>query len=103
MESLVLEVLGRYIVTGIVAHATLFAIMFTRIIWFMVKGTSGVSEVVIRSRRGNEWTEQVDKRPKASLGEMLLRFVVWPYGVIKIANIYFKEEPRLIRILNGKG
>ena len=103
MESLVVEFLERYIMMGIVAHAVLFATMFTRIMWFTFKGASGMSEVVIRSRRGNEWTEQVNKRSKKSLGVMLLRFVVWPYGVIKIANIYFKEEPRLIRKLNGKG
>lgn len=101
MVNLVMEMIRRYIVYGCIAYAALFTVMFTRIIWFTVKGTSNMAEVTIRSRRGNEWAEEVQGRPKASRGQMLLRFAVWPYGIIKISNMYFnKEEPRLIRKLN---
>lgn len=103
MENLVMEMIERYIVYGCIAYAALFTVMFTRIIWFTVKGVSNMSEVAIRSRRENEWAEEIKGRPKASRGEMLLRYAVWPYGIIKISNIYFgKEEQKLIRKLNGR-
>ena len=98
MTNLVLEILARYMISGIIAYGALFVFLFVRIIVKLCKGTDDDAEIILRGRR---LTESAEKQERASKAEMARRYILWPYGVLKILDGYLKNEPQLIRKMNG--
>lgn len=97
MTNLVTEMIGRYVVSGLIMYAILYIGLITRISVLMIRGTKSMSEVAIRGRRLSAFPEKVKS---ASRWMMAVRYIVWPYGIVKIMNNYVKIEPRLIRMMN---
>ena len=100
MTNLVMEMIGRYVVSGLVMYGALFIGLMIRLIVLMFRGASSASDAIIRGRRLNGFT---DSAKKASKWEMAIRYVVWPYGIIRILDMYLKIEPKLIKEMTSDG
>ena len=101
MTNLVLAMVGRYILSGMIMYGLLFIVIVARLTVALCRGCNNGAEATIRARRLSSWTEEA-KIKQASKTEMAIRYLVWPYGVIKSLKIYLKEEPKIIRkMVNG--
>lgn len=100
MTNLVMEMIGRYVVSGLVMYVALFIGLMVRLTVLIFRGASSASDAIIRGRRLNDFTNSAKKAPK---WEMAIRYVVWPYGIIKIMTMYLKIEPKLIKKMTSDG
>jgi len=99
MTNLAMEMALRYVVSGLIMYAALFAGLFVRLLMLMFRDNGTSSDAIIRGRRMNCFLDSQCQAPK---WERVLRYVVWPYGIIKILDGYLKIEPRLIEaMMNG--
>lgn len=87
----VLELLGRYVLTGVILWGVILIMLVVRLVYksFTYDGGFIISE----------FSESVDKHKKASKMTMLIRYVVWPYGIVKVIHMYMKEENRILNRL----
>lgn len=100
MTNLVMEMTERYVLSGLAMYAALFIGLMIRLTVLMFRGASSTSDAIIRGRRLNNFTNSSEKAPK---WQMVIRYVAWPYGIIKILSTYLKIEPKLIKEMASDG
>lgn len=98
MENLIMEMAVRYVVGGLIMYAALFVGLMARIVVLLFRNNNSAPEAIIRGRR---ITDYMDKQAKAPKWMMAVRYIVWPYGILKILSGYLKTEPKMIEKMMG--
>ena len=80
------ELLGRYVLTGIILWAALFIMLLVRLIWVaFAPGNGGLKFLDMFSPVKEGEKAKTTKKDVAC-------YVLWPYGLIVMIHQYFKRE-----------
>jgi hypothetical protein len=80
------EIIGRYVLTGIILWAALFIMLVIRLLYVAFKPGNGGMDFIDQfgpEARG----EKVKMTAKDIIG-----YIVWPYGLISTVHEYMKRE-----------
>ena len=90
----VLELIGRYFLTGIILWGFAFIMMVIRLAYKSLKTTPDGLKLI------DELQEDTEKAKKIGVFGAIIRLVIWPYGIVKVIDIYMKTETKLIAKLH---
>lgn len=83
-----MEIIGRYVLTGIILIGALFIMMVVRLIYIAFKPENDcVAFLNAMLSYGEE-----NGNNKTKWGRLIMEFVFWPYGVVAITYRYMKAE-----------
>ena len=89
------ELIGRYVLTGVILWGLLFVMLVIRLLYVAFTPGNG----------GMDFIEKFDSslkgtKVKNSKAQTIFEFTVWPYGMIRLLNAYFQLERSTMAIIH---
>lgn len=90
-NDFILELIGRYILTGIILWGTLFVFLVARLAYKAMKSGDFVNFIDKFTDSGSSSGKEL------SAIRRIIRFAIWPYGLCEAVHIYIRHELQAIR------
>ena len=92
MNNFVLELIGRYFLTGLILWGALFIMLVARLAYIAIKKDGGESVF--------KFGEDAEQHPKLSPAGKFVRLIAWPYWIPMVIHLYMKEERKILNKMN---
>jgi len=83
------EIIGRYALTGVILWGALFVILVGRVVYLLV-----IKYDFMETTKSID--SYLDTIPDGTRFKNLLKFVLWPWGVLWMINAYMKMERMIV-------
>lgn len=80
------EIIGRYVLTGVILWAVLFIMLLIRLLYVAFKPGNGGMDFI------NQFGPEARGEKAKTTAKDIIGYIVWPYGLAFTAHQYFKRE-----------